>query len=162
VLATFANKSRALLSRRRAQAAPGVADLVVMHLGRVVRRLERLDVEPAGGGEQRIGRDHPVVLRPDQPRAGGHEVLLRIEHFEGRALSRRRFFLHAGKRDARGAHLRLGDGVIHHLAQIGIGQQSVLKAVEWHEDEQHPRSSALAYPSTLRGVHLLDEAAENG
>src|SRR5262245_38549411 len=52
-----------LLPRRRPQSAPGVADLVVVHGGLVVRRPEAevLDVEPADGGEQRVGRDHPVA-----------------------------------------------------------------------------------------------------
>src|ERR1700730_8574273 len=38
-----------LLPRRGAQAVPGVADLVVMDLGRIVRSIEgeRLDIEPA-------------------------------------------------------------------------------------------------------------------
>ena len=55
-----------LLPRRRAQAVPGVADLVVMHLGQIVRRVEaeRLDVEPADRAEQRIGGDHAVARAP--------------------------------------------------------------------------------------------------
>src|SRR5262245_29335192 len=67
-----------LLPRRGAQSAPGVADLVVVHRGLIVRRPEAevLDVEPADGGEQRIGRDHPVALGADQAGAGGGEVLL--------------------------------------------------------------------------------------
>ena len=60
-----------LLSRRRTQAAPGIAHLLVMDFGRVVRGVEaeRLHVEPAGGGEQRIGGDNAVALRANQPRA---------------------------------------------------------------------------------------------
>src|ERR1700730_6377128 len=101
-----------LLPRRGAQAVPGVADLVVMDLGRIVRSIEgeRLDIEPADGAEQRIGGDHAVSLGADQPRAGGREVLLRVEHIERRALARLRFLLHAGERDAGSAHLRLRGG----------------------------------------------------
>jgi hypothetical protein len=40
---------------------------------------ERLDVEAAGGTEQRIGCNHPIPLRADEPRAGGREILLRVE-----------------------------------------------------------------------------------
>ena len=59
-----------LLPRRGAQAVPGVADLMVVDLGRIVRSIEaeRLDIEPADGAEQRIGGDHAVPLRADQPR----------------------------------------------------------------------------------------------
>src|SRR5262249_15516526 len=64
-----------LLPRRRAQAVPGIAHLVVVDLRRIVRGVEaeRLDVEAPGGAEQRIGGDHAVALRADQPRAGGRE-----------------------------------------------------------------------------------------
>src|SRR5215510_4570761 len=51
------------------QAVPGIAHLVVADRGRIVRGVEaeRLDVETAGGAEQRIGGDHSIPLRPDQP-----------------------------------------------------------------------------------------------
>ena len=41
---------------------------MVVHVGQVVRRIEveRLDVEPADGGQQRIGGDHAVALGADQ------------------------------------------------------------------------------------------------
>src|SRR5262249_27684946 len=70
-----------LLPRWRAQAVPGIAHLVVVDLGRIVRgvKAERLDVEPSDGAEQRIGGDHAVPLRADQPRARGREVLLGVE-----------------------------------------------------------------------------------
>src|SRR5262249_56564454 len=79
-----------LLPRRRAQAVPGIAHLVVVDLGRIVRGVEaeRLDVEPSDGAEQRIGGDHAVSLRADQPRARGREVLLRVEDLKRRALAR--------------------------------------------------------------------------
>src|SRR5262245_44744648 len=101
-----------LLSRRRAQAVPGIADLVVVDLGRIVRGVEaeRLDVEPSDGAEQRIGGDHAVALRADQSRTGGREVLLGVEDLKRRALARLRFLLHAGKRDSGGAHLRFRGG----------------------------------------------------
>src|SRR5215203_4492310 len=52
-----------LLPRRRTQSVPGVAHLMVMHFGQVIRRVqvERLDVEPADGGKQGIGGDHAVA-----------------------------------------------------------------------------------------------------
>src|ERR1700716_3106136 len=73
-----------LLSRRRTQAAPGIAHLLVMDLGRVVRGVEaeRLHVEPPGGGEQRIGGDNAVALRANEPRACRSEVLLGVKHVE--------------------------------------------------------------------------------
>src|SRR5437660_1299817 len=60
-----------LLPRRGAQSVPGVADLMVVDLGRIVRSIEaeRLDVEAPDGAEQRIGGDHAVPLGADQPRA---------------------------------------------------------------------------------------------
>src|ERR1700730_9938682 len=63
---------RGLLPRRRAQAVPGVAHLVIVDLGQIVRRIERkgFDVEPTDGAEQRVGGDHPVALGADQPRLG--------------------------------------------------------------------------------------------
>src|SRR5262249_13871063 len=47
-----------LLPRRRAQAVPGIAHLVVVDLGRIVRGVEaeRLDVDSSDGAEQCIGR----------------------------------------------------------------------------------------------------------
>src|SRR6516165_9964717 len=101
-----------LLARRRAQSVPGVADLMVVDFGRVVRGVEaeRLDVEAADGAEQRISGDHPVSLGADQPRPGGGEVLLRVEYVKRRTLARLRFLLHAGERDAGRAHLRLRGG----------------------------------------------------
>src|SRR5262249_35030115 len=101
-----------LLPRRRAQAVPGIAHLVVVDLRRIVRGVEaeRLDVEAPGGAEQRIGGDHAVALRADQPRAGGREVLLRVENLERRALARLRFLLHAGERDGGRAYLRFRGG----------------------------------------------------
>src|SRR5262249_8449962 len=98
-----------LLPRRRAQAVPGIAHLVVVDLGRIVRGVEaeRLDVEPSDGAEQRIGGDHAVPLRADQPRARGREVLLRVEDLKRRALAGLRFLLHAGERDSGGPPRRL-------------------------------------------------------
>ena len=66
-----------------------------------------MHVEPAGGGEQRIGGDHAVALRADEPGARGHQVLLGVEHVERRALAGLRLLLHAGERDGGGAHLGL-------------------------------------------------------
>src|SRR6476619_2843765 len=62
-----------------------------MDLGRVVRGVEaeRLHVEPPGGAEQGIGRDHPVPLRADEAGARRHQILLRVEHVERRALAAR-------------------------------------------------------------------------
>src|SRR5262252_4665469 len=101
-----------LLSFWRAQAVPGIAHLVVVDLGRIVWGVEaeRLDVEPSDGAEQRIGGDHAVPLRADQPRARGREVLLRVEDLKRRALARLRFLLHAGERDGGRAHLRFRGG----------------------------------------------------
>src|SRR5262249_50169774 len=101
-----------LLPRRCAQAVPGIAHLVVVDLRRIIRGVEaeRLDVEPPGGAEQRIGGDHAIPLRADQPRAGGREVLLRVEDLERRALARLRFLLHAGERDGGRAYLRFRGG----------------------------------------------------
>ena len=98
------------LSRRRAQAVPGVADLVVMHLWQVVRGVEaeRLDVEPADGAEQRIGSDDAVALGADQARFGQDQVLLRVQHIDGGALAAGGFLLHAGQRHGGGADFGFG------------------------------------------------------
>src|SRR6266850_619549 len=86
-----------LLPRRRAQSVPGVTHLMVMHVGQVVRRIEveRLDIEPADGGKQRIGGDHAVAQRADQPRLCRDQILLRVEHVDGGALAAGRLALHA-------------------------------------------------------------------
>ncbi len=99
-----------LLSGRRAQAAPGVADLVVMYFGCVVGRgqAERLHVETSDRAEQGVSGDHPVSLCPDLARACRHQILLRIENVERRALPALRLLLHAGQRDSGGANLGFG------------------------------------------------------
>jgi FAD/FMN-containing dehydrogenase len=52
-----------LLPRRRPQAVPGVAHLMVVHFRQIIRRVEAeiLDVEPADRAEQGIGGDHAVA-----------------------------------------------------------------------------------------------------
>src|SRR5262249_36781899 len=101
-----------LLPRRRAQAVPGIAHLVVVDLGRIVRGVEaeRLDVESSDESQHCIGGDHAVPWRADQPRARGREALLGVEDLKRRALARLRFLLHAGERDSGGAHLRFRGG----------------------------------------------------
>jgi len=49
---------------------PGIAYLMVMHLGQIVWRVEseRPDVEPANRAEQCIGGDRAIALRAYQPR----------------------------------------------------------------------------------------------
>jgi hypothetical protein len=105
--ATLGDGNKGLLTRWRAQAMPGIANLVVVHLGHIVRRVEaeRLDVEAAGGAEQRIGCTHTIPLRADEPRAGGREILLRVEDVERRSLARLCLLLHAAERDVGRAHL---------------------------------------------------------
>jgi len=53
-----------LLTRRCANTVPCIADLVVMNLRKIVRRVQVKDmhVKPSDCAEQRIGRDHPVAL----------------------------------------------------------------------------------------------------
>src|SRR5262249_55725369 len=94
------------LAGGRAQAVPGVADLMVMPLGQVVRRIQaqRLDVEPADGAEQGVGGDHAVALRADQARLGRDQVLLRVEHVDRGALAAGRFPLYASQRDGCGTN----------------------------------------------------------
>src|SRR5450755_4933459 len=77
------------LPRRRAQAVPGVAHLMVMYFRQIVRRVERerLDVEPADGAEQGVGGDDAVALCADQPRLGRDQVLLRVQHVDRGALA---------------------------------------------------------------------------
>jgi len=52
-----------LLPRRRPQAVPGVAHLMVVHFRQIIRRVEAeiLDVEPADRAQQGIGGDHAVA-----------------------------------------------------------------------------------------------------
>src|SRR5215475_4462610 len=72
------------LSRRRPQAMPGIPDLVIVNLGKIVRRVqvEVVDVEPANGAQQRVGRNHPVALRRDLPGPCVGQVLLGVEHVD--------------------------------------------------------------------------------
>src|SRR4029079_11781728 len=78
-----------LLPRRRPQAVPGVAHLMVVHFRQIIRRVEAeiLDVEPADRAEQGIGGDHAVALRADQPGLGQNQVLLRVQDVDGGALA---------------------------------------------------------------------------
>src|SRR6476620_156053 len=96
-----------LLSRGRAEAVPGVAHLMIVHLGQVVRRIERqrLDVEPDDGAEQRVGGDHAIALRANQARLCRDQVLLRVQNVQRSALAAGRFLAHAVERDRRGADL---------------------------------------------------------
>ena len=95
-----------LLPRRRAQSMPGVADLLVMHFRQIVRRIERqrLDVEPADGAEQRIGGDHAIALRADQPRFGRNQIGLRVQDVDRGALPALRLLADALQRNGRRAH----------------------------------------------------------
>src|ERR1700733_4418524 len=75
--------------RPRAQALPGVAHLMIMGLRQIIRRVERerLDVELADGAEQRVGGDHAIALRTDQPGFRRDQVGFRIQYIDGGALS---------------------------------------------------------------------------
>ena len=44
-------------------------------------------IEPADGGQERVGSHQAVALRADQARFGGDKILLRVEDFERGALS---------------------------------------------------------------------------
>src|ERR1700686_4415729 len=84
-----ARTARILLPGGRAKAVPGVAHLMVVDLRQIVRRVERqrLDVEPADGAEQRVGGDHAIALRADQPRLRRNQILLRVQHVDRGALA---------------------------------------------------------------------------
>ena len=77
-----------------------------MHVGQIIGRVEseRLDVEPADRAQQRIGRHHAVALRADQPRFGGDEILLRVQHIDRGALAALGLAPHAIERHRGSAH----------------------------------------------------------
>ena len=87
---------------------PGVAHLMVMHLGEIIRRIERErpDVESADRAEQRVGGDHAISLRADQPRLGRNQLGLRVQDVEGCALPTGGFPLHTLKRKSSCANFR--------------------------------------------------------
>src|SRR4051794_33365186 len=97
-----------LLPGRSSQAMPGIAYLMVMHLGQIVWRVEseRPDVEPANRAEQCIGGDRAIALRAYQPRFGRNQVGLRVQDVDGSALAARGFLLHALERDGCRANFR--------------------------------------------------------
>src|SRR6185369_14392069 len=99
-----------LLPRRRPQAVPGVAHLMVVHFRQVVGRVEAevLDVEPADGAEQGVGGDHAVALRADQPGLGQYQVLLCVQDVDGGTLAAGGLPLHALQSDGGGADFGLG------------------------------------------------------
>src|SRR6185312_7740333 len=101
-----------LLSRRRPQAVPGVAHLVVVHFRQIVGRIEAEipDVEPADCAEQGVGGDHAVALRADQAGLGQNQVLLRVQHVDGGALAAGGLSLHALQGDGGGADFGFGCG----------------------------------------------------
>src|SRR5262245_14531825 len=90
------NATLCLLTRWRPQPVPGVADLVVMHVGRIIGRVEveGVDIQPSDCAEERIGRDDPVALGRDLAGAGVGQILLRIEDIDGGALSALRLSPH--------------------------------------------------------------------
>src|SRR5438477_5869208 len=101
-----------LLSRRRPQAMPGIAHLMVMHFRQIVRRIETeiLDVEPANRAEQGIGGDHAVALRADQASLGQNQILLRVQDIEGGTLAAGGLPLHALQGDGGGTDFGFGGG----------------------------------------------------
>src|ERR1700712_3149946 len=100
------------LPRRRPQAVPGVAHLMIMYLRQIVGVIERqrLDVEPAYGAEQGIGSDDPLALGADPPRLCQDQILLRVQDVDRGALAALRFPADALQGNGCGAHFGFGSG----------------------------------------------------
>jgi hypothetical protein len=80
------------------------------------REIEHLRRKPPYGGQDRIRRDHAIVLRGDQRDPGVDQRLLGVQHVERGSLPGLGFFTHAVERDLGSGHLRLRRG---HLRLAG-------------------------------------------
>ena len=95
---------------RRANADPAVAHLMIVHARIVDRRgqVHHLRRQASHRVQDRIGRNHAIVLRGDERDARVDQRLLRIQDVERRPLSGLGFLAHAVQRDFRRLHLCLG------------------------------------------------------
>src|ERR1700738_1659159 len=114
-----------------ANAVPAVTHLMIVHAGVIDRggEIEHLRRQPPYVVQDRIGRDHAVMLRGDERDTGVDQRLLSVEHVERGALPGLGLFTNAVERDLRSRHLRLRRGDLrlarHQLApcrhNVGAG-----------------------------------------